>query len=133
VVWVEAGDLILEMQHLNQAWRSKGKMVGSGGNEGSNSSVGIPHKTIGNQSIRGIPKNVLDSMMARLVEHVRGRVIREVNHRLVWGQSQPPNGIIIMSWGPKACDQICPLAESCCHCVAWKMSHLWKDSIMADG
>ena len=67
-------------------------MIGSWGNRGSNSSVGIWHKTIGNQSIGGICKDLPDSMMARLVEHVRDRVIGEVSHWLVWGMEPTTQG-----------------------------------------
>jgi len=62
-------------------------MVCSGENRGSNSSVGI-----GNQSIGGLTKDSPNSMMARLVEHVRGRVIGEMNHRLGWGTDPATQG-----------------------------------------
>ncbi len=90
------------MEYLGWGWRSKGKIVGGRGNQGSNSIVGIPHKTIGNQSIGWLHKDLPDSMMARLVQHVKDRITGEVAIGWCGGQSQPPKGIAIISWMPKA-------------------------------
>jgi len=97
VVWVEAGDLSLgngalglglEKQWCNGRWWR---------NRGDNSSgVCILCKSIGNHGIGGLPKDLPDSMMPRLVEHIGSRVIGEVDHRLMWGM-EPSKGIAIMS------------------------------------
>ena len=42
-------------------------------------------EAISNQGIGKLCKDMPDSMVARLVKHVRGQVIGEVDHRLMWG------------------------------------------------
>jgi len=80
------------MKHLVQAWRCKSKMVGDVVNKSSNSGVGVSHETIGNQGIEKLCKDAPDSMMTRLVESVRGRVIGEVDCRLMWGPEPSTQG-----------------------------------------
>jgi len=53
-------------------------VVGSGGNIGSSSSVGVSHEANGNQDIGKISKVMPSTMMPRLEENVRGRLIGKV-------------------------------------------------------
>jgi len=106
---------------LGQAWGSKGEVVGGGGTEVATAEQAYCMKLC-NQSIGGLCRDLSDSIKTRLVEHVRGRVIGEVD-QLMQGTESSTKGIAILSLGPKfnwrACGQICQsLVE------AWEGGHL---------
>jgi len=72
------------------------------GDRGSTSSVGIPHEAISNQGNRKLGKDMPDTMMTRLEKHVRGRVIGEVDHRLMWGLEPATQGNCNSELGTKS-------------------------------
>jgi len=82
-----------------------------------------------------------DPMVVRLVKHVRGQVVGEVDHRLMWGPEQSTqtnsNDELeakgqLKSLQPDALilgGGLFPLPDQ----VAWERGHLWKNNVMADG
>jgi len=74
----------LEMQCLGWARWCKSQVECSGWDGGSNTGVVVAGTAIGDQGIRELGKNMLNTMMARLVRYVRGRVIRKVDRWLIW-------------------------------------------------
>jgi len=92
VVWVEAGDWSLENIAYWPGLETQKQDGRQWGIRCSNSSIGELHAVIGNQGIRELCKDMPDTMMIRLVEHVRGRIIREVDYRLMWGLEPTTQG-----------------------------------------
>jgi len=96
-------------------------VVGSGGNIGSSSSVGVSHEAIGDQDIGKLSKDRTNTMIPRLEENVRGRLIGKVDCRLLWGLEPTTQWNCKNELGPKAdwraCSQICQsLVDGSPHC-----------------